>query len=210
MIGPMEKQERKEREFKTRRAEILSQAERAFSAKGFHNVTMAEIANGSGFSTGSLYQFFPGKEQLYAAMISEKLDLMFGMIREEVTTTHDITDKIAKLIEAHFHFVENNADFCRLILRAENVPISDIMTALRQKMIEDYFKHLTFIENLLKSGIKKGILRSTCTRDMAAALFGLIRSASIDWIFLPTNKSLCSKKDFILEIFLKGVKNNEH
>lgn len=206
----MEKQERKEREFKARRAEILSQAERAFSAKGFHNVTMAEIANSSGFSTGSLYQFFPGKEQLYTAMISEKLDLMFGMIREEVTTAHDITEKIAKLIEAHFQFVENNADFCRLILRGENMPISDIMTSLRQKMIEDYFKHLTFIENLMKSGIRKDILRSTCTHDMAAALFGLIRSTSIDWIFLPANKPLSSKKDFILEIFLQGVQKNEH
>jgi AcrR family transcriptional regulator len=53
-----------------RRAEILRTAEKIFAAKSFHDVTMAEIANASGFSTGSLYQFFEGKENLYTTMIS--------------------------------------------------------------------------------------------------------------------------------------------
>jgi hypothetical protein len=40
---------------------------------------------------------------------------------------------------------------------------------------------------------------------MALVLFGLIRSTSIDWMFLPGNSSLYSKKDFVLDIFLKGA-----
>ena len=60
----MERLERKEREFHTRRADILEQAEKIFSTKGYHNVTVAEIANASGFAIGSLYQFFDGKEHL--------------------------------------------------------------------------------------------------------------------------------------------------
>jgi AcrR family transcriptional regulator len=206
----MEKQERKEREFRTRRAEILEQAEKIFSARGFHNVTMAEIGNASGFSIGSLYQFFPGKEQLYADMISEKMDLMYGQIREEVRTAPSIKEKITKLIEAHFHFVEKNADFCRLILRGENVPISEVMTSLRRKLLDGYIQHISFIENLVKSGIKSGVLRPVSSRDIAALLFGLIRSTSIDWMLLPENKPLSSKKDFVLEVFLKGVQKNEH
>ena len=58
----MEKSKRKEMEFQLRRTEILSQAEKIFAAKGFHNATMAEIASASGFATGTLYQFFEGKE----------------------------------------------------------------------------------------------------------------------------------------------------
>jgi AcrR family transcriptional regulator len=50
----MVRSERKEREFNMRRAEILRTAEKIFAAKSFHDVTMAEIANASGFSTGSL------------------------------------------------------------------------------------------------------------------------------------------------------------
>jgi AcrR family transcriptional regulator len=198
--------ERKEREFNTRRAEILEQAEKIFAAKGFYNVTMAEIAGASGFSIGSLYQFFRGKEHLYKTMICEKLDLMYTEIREEVNAAKDITTKIATLIDAHFRFVEKNTDFCRIFLRGENDALSEMMTSLRQKLIDDYFQHITFIENLMKSGIKKGFFRPLMPREMAGLLFGVIRSTAIDWMLLPTKGSLNLKKDLIMEIFLQGVK----
>ncbi len=66
----MERLKRKEREFKFRRAEILDEAEKIFVLKGFHETTMAEIARSAGFATGSLYQFFEGKEDLYATMMT--------------------------------------------------------------------------------------------------------------------------------------------
>ena len=205
----MEKLARKEREFKMHRMEILEQAEKIFAAKGFHNVTMAEIANASGFSIGSLYQFFEGKDNLYTTMITEKLDLMYGQIREKVNIAEEIAEKIAILIGASFQFVEENTDFCRLFLRGETAPLSELMASLRQKLADDHFRHLTFIENILKKGIKSGYLRQLNQRAMAAALFGLIRSASIDWMLLRGEESLNSKKEFIMDIFLKGAIKHE-
>jgi TetR/AcrR family transcriptional regulator, fatty acid metabolism regulator protein len=208
-VAVMEKSERKEREFKARRTEILDQAEKIFAAKGFYKVTMAEIANASGFSIGSLYQFFEGKENLYSSMLSEKLDLMYGQIKENVTATKGIAEKITMIIAAHFQFVENNADFCRLFLRGEGVHLSEVMLSLREKLLDGYYQHLTFIEDELKSGIKSGFLRPLPARDMAEVLFGLIRSSAVDWMLLPAKTSLISKKDFVLEIFLRGVQQNE-
>jgi len=205
----MEKSARKEREFKIRRTEILAQAEKIFAVKGFYNVTMAEIANASGFSIGSLYQFFEGKEHLYSSMLSEKLDLMYGQIRENVKATKGIAEKIEMIIAAHFQFVENNADFCRLFLRGEGIHLSEVMISLREKLLDGYSQHLTFIENELKSGIKNGFLRPLSSRNMAEVLFGLIRSSAVDWMLFPAKTSLGSKKDFILELFLHGVQQNE-
>jgi AcrR family transcriptional regulator len=205
----MEKSVRKEREFKLRRAEILKQAEKIFAIKGFYNVTMAEIANVSGFSIGSLYQFFEGKENLYSSMLSEKLDLMREQVREKVKATSGIAEKIEMIIAAHFQFVENNAYFCRLFIRGENAAPSEVMTSLRQGILDDYSQSLTYIENELKSGIKSGFLRPLPSRDMAEALFGLIRSSAINWMLFPAKTSLSSKKDFVLKVFLQGVQQNE-
>lgn len=205
----MEKTARKEREFKTRRAEILEVSEKIFAIKSFHNVTMAEIANASGFSIGSLYQFFEGKENLYTSMLCEKLDLMYGQIRDKVTATQGTAEKIAMIIAAHLEFVENNADFCRLFIRGESAALAEVMTSLRHKMLDDYFSHLTFIENELQKGISSGFLRPLPAHDLAGILFGLIRSSAIDWMIVPANASLIARKDLILEIFLQGVKQNE-
>jgi AcrR family transcriptional regulator len=201
--------ERKEREFNFRRTAILEQAEKIFSTRDYHSVTMAEIANASGFAIGSLYQFFDSKENLYTTMIFEKLDLMYAQIRQEVSAAKDVTGKIVALTNAHLQFVENNTDFCRIFLRGQSEALSETMDALRQKLIDGYFEHVAFIENFLKAGIKSGLLRKLPAHDMASALFHLIRSAASEWLLEPTKESLVSKKDFILNIFLNGVKNHE-
>ena len=201
--------ERKEREFNLRRAAILEQAEKIFSTRGYHSVTMAEIANASGFAIGSLYQFFDSKENLYTTMIFEKFDLMYAEIRQEVSAVKDVAGKIVTLINAHLQFVEKNTDFCRIFLRGENDTLSETLIILRQKLIDGYFEHIAFIENFLKAGIKNGLLRKLPSHEMASALIHLIRSAASEWLLEPTKESLISKKDFILDIFLNGVKNHE-
>ncbi|MCE5211514.1 MAG: TetR/AcrR family transcriptional regulator [Deltaproteobacteria bacterium] len=202
----MERSVRKEREFNMRRAEILKQAEKIFALKGFHDVTMAEIASASGFSTGSLYQFFEGKENLYTTMVSEKLDWMFAEVRKSTESVEGTLNKIETLIDSHLQFVEKNTDFLSLFVRGEKVAFSDAMISLRQKLIYSYQTHVTFIENLLKGGIEAGLLRDLPSRDMAEALFHLIRSSSVRWMLMSTKESPCSKKGFIMDIFLHGVK----
>lgn len=200
--------ERKEREFNLRRAAILEEAEKIFSTKGYHDVTVAEIANASGFAIGTLYQFFESKEQLYTTMIREKLDVMYAQIRKEVNASGDVHGKLITLVAAHLEFIEENTDFCRIFLRGENNALSEMMTELRQNLIDDYFKHIAFIESFLKTGIKNGLLRPLPAHDMASALFHLIRSAAGEWLLAPSKEPLLAQKDFILDIFLNGVKKN--
>jgi AcrR family transcriptional regulator len=200
------KSERKEREFNMRRVEILQQAEKVFATKGFHNVTMAEIADASGFSIGSLYQFFKGKEDLYITMISEKLDLMYAEVRKAPAATENIIDKIELLIDAHIQFVEKNTDFFLVFIKGDKASVSEDMASLYKKLSDGYYDHITFIENLLKDGIDRGVLRNLPSRDMAEALFFLMRSSAVTWMINPTKESLLSQKRFILDIFLHGVK----
>jgi AcrR family transcriptional regulator len=204
----MERFERKEREYNMRRKEILNQAEIIFARKGFHNVTMAEIAAASGFSTGALYQFFKGKENLYITMISEKLDLLYAEVRKAPADTENIIDRIETLIDAHLQFVERNTNFLILFIKGEKASLSEDMAALHQKLGERYYDHITFIENLLNEGAARGVLRNLPSRDMAESLFYLIRAAAVGWMINPKKEALLSKKRFIMDIFLYGVKNN--
>ena len=57
---------------------------------------------------------------------------------------------------------------------------------MRRKIMDDYYKHITFIEDLLKGGIKKGLLRALPPHEMAEALFHLIRASSLEWMLVPT------------------------
>ena len=54
-----------------RRAQILDAAKSRFRKVGFHETTVAEIAELAGVSVGLVYQYFPGKEALIAAIVTE-------------------------------------------------------------------------------------------------------------------------------------------
>ncbi|HEY5497350.1 MAG TPA: TetR/AcrR family transcriptional regulator [Syntrophales bacterium] len=201
----MEKAKRKEKEFLLRRQEILDEAERIFAAKGFHAATMAEIAQGSGFAIGTLYQFFQGKEDLYVSMVTEKLQLMYLEIRGAVQAREDTLQKVEALVWSYFLFVENNVDFCTFFVRSDGATLPDVSNALREQMIDAYLGQIQFIEGIINKGIEEGIFQPEKSRDYAFALSGIIRGIIFDWLVGAQQGSLTGKTGLVTDIFLNGV-----
>lgn len=61
--------ERRQREKESRTESIKKNAAKLFARKGFHNVSMAEIAEAAEVSKGTLYIYFKSKEELYFSLI---------------------------------------------------------------------------------------------------------------------------------------------
>jgi AcrR family transcriptional regulator len=57
-----------------RRRDILASAERALEEAGYAALTMRAVAAGAGVSAGTVYQYFGGKEDLFAALLARRLD----------------------------------------------------------------------------------------------------------------------------------------
>ncbi len=206
----MERTERKEREHTMRRMEILSHAEAIFASKGFYKATVAEIAEASGFAVGTLYQFFQSKEQLFAAMAAEKIDLFYREIKEAVAMEKNVIGKIRALVKAHFRFVENNIDFCAIFILREGSPTLDEGNAvLKDKMIADYLDYLAFIASFLSEGVNAGVLKGKEPRLMAVALAGMLRSYTFAWMRSPESASLADMTEMLLDIFFEGVKSGD-
>lgn len=57
-----------------RRRELLEAAFHVFDADGYGAVSMRGLARGIGCSTGSLYHYFDGKEQLFEALVRQRFE----------------------------------------------------------------------------------------------------------------------------------------
>ncbi len=204
----MEKAKRKERECNLRRAEILEQAVKIFAAKGFHNTTMAEIAHDSGFAVGSIYLLFESKEQLYTAMLTEKLAMMYAGIRAAVEEETDCVRKIELLIASHFRYVEENSEFCSIFVRGDYLSLSEGSAEIRERMRSDYSLYVSFIEKVMRDGIRTGILKKIDPPLMAAALTGIVNSYASKWLAVAQAESLECKVPFVRDIFLEGVRKD--
>src|SRR6266496_5663279 len=64
-----------------RRRQLLGAAQEVFVAQGYHAAAMDEIAERAGVSKPVLYQHFPGKLDLYLALLDESVGALTGTIR---------------------------------------------------------------------------------------------------------------------------------
>lgn len=72
---PVNEQAREER-----MAQILDGARGCFVRRGFHASSIAEISAAAGVSVANIYQYFPGKEALIAALIAVDLERHHSLI----------------------------------------------------------------------------------------------------------------------------------
>lgn len=88
------------------RQDLLHQSFDLFAEKGY-SITMRQIAQGLGVSTGTLYHYFPSKEALFEQLVVElaEQDLLKAAAVIERRGT------LAERIEAGFKFVEQNRDY---------------------------------------------------------------------------------------------------
>jgi AcrR family transcriptional regulator len=63
-----------------RRRDILSSAELILEQHGYAGLTMRAIAVGAGVSSGTVYQYFSGKEDVFAALMERRLESLQGTL----------------------------------------------------------------------------------------------------------------------------------
>lgn len=98
-----------------RRDEVLAAAHEVFVAQGFHAAAMDEIAVRAGVSKPILYQHFPGKLDLYLALLERSSELLLAAVQDALLSTTDNKSRVTATIQAYFDFVDNEHGGFRLL-----------------------------------------------------------------------------------------------
>ena len=102
-----------------RRVQLLAAAQRVFVEKGYHAAAMEDIADEAGISKPVLYQHFPGKLDLYLALIDEACDRIQGLVLEALNSSDDPKDRVYATIAVFFQFVGEADGGYRLIFESD-------------------------------------------------------------------------------------------
>ncbi|MFZ5872780.1 MAG: TetR/AcrR family transcriptional regulator [Actinomycetota bacterium] len=102
-----------------RRAQLLGAAQEVFVANGYHAAAMDEIADRAGVSKPVLYQHFPGKLDLYLAILDRHIDELLAAVRSGLESTTDNKQRVAATIGAYFAFVDREDAPFRLVFESD-------------------------------------------------------------------------------------------
>jgi AcrR family transcriptional regulator len=102
-----------------RRRQLLDAALEVFVERGYHAAAMDEIAERAGVSKPVLYQHFPGKLELYLALLDESVDGVVETVREALRSTTENKQRVGATFEAYFEFVGGRGQAYRLVFESD-------------------------------------------------------------------------------------------
>jgi AcrR family transcriptional regulator len=107
-----------------RRAQLLDVALEVFVEQGYHAASMDEISERAGVSKPVLYQHFPGKLDLYLALLETSCDTVIAGVKEALASTTDNRRRVRATIELWYDYVADQGAAFRLVFESDltNVP----------------------------------------------------------------------------------------
>jgi AcrR family transcriptional regulator len=104
---------------KARRAQLLESALEVFVAQGYHAAAMDDIAERAGVSKPVLYQHFPGKLELYLALLEQSSDRIIDATRGALASTHDNKLRVLATMQVFYDYVANAQGAFRLVFESD-------------------------------------------------------------------------------------------
>ena len=197
---------RRERDKLRQRQEMLAAALELFSEKGFHNVSMHEIAWKSEFAIGTLYKFFKNKEDLYKALMLEQADKFGEALTKAIEEPDDEVEKLRNYVRTKGQMFRDNLSMVRLYFAETRGASFNIMAGLDREIRDKYGHFLETLASIFKSGIdRKRFVKIADPYHLAVAVESLTNGFLFLWLEAPGRHPYPEDPDTILNILFKGL-----
>jgi len=104
---------------RARRVQLLESALEVFVTQGYHAAAMDDIAENAGVSKPVLYQHFPGKLDLYLALLDQAVEKVIDGTRQALESTDDNKQRVAATMHAFFSYVASDQGEFRLVFESD-------------------------------------------------------------------------------------------
>jgi TetR/AcrR family transcriptional regulator len=166
--------ERREREREQRKTQILDTARALLLEKGLNATSINQIAKRSELSVGAIYFYYKSKEDLYAALQVEGLELLAQMNRQVGQGESLPDEKIRKLASVYLRFSEDHKNYFDIINYFLTSPEPIFSPELKAKIDEHGKDSLFFLAEAIREGIQGGLFKTGDPRRQAIILWSTL------------------------------------
>lgn len=182
-----------------KRDEILTAAVAEFAHRDFHEVLMDDVATRAGVGKGTLYRYFPTKEELFLAAVLRELSESHSEPLSTFNEDAPLAIVLERTVSRMVAYFQGKEELLTLLLRYEHrLPPADA-AAMRKRRTEV----LDAIAAALERERADGRLRDVDTRLAAEMLFGMVRTTVLYRREHPGDLAQTARD--IVALFLDGV-----
>jgi AcrR family transcriptional regulator len=184
------------------RQAIMEAAVRIFGRTGFSATKIADIATEAGVATGTLYNYFSSKEDIFLSILDDGRERL-GAELEQRTTIEDPLIRMRELVRVMFEFLEQHGALFTIYMQIGANPLNFRRDASAG---DEAFRQLIlaqFTTALHEAGER--VRHDYPPQTLAMALGGLINGAVIHWVEGGCQPNLSAQTDTIMDLFLHGA-----
>lgn len=189
-----------------RRDTILKAAQRLFAEKGYHGVSIDEIAREVDVSPAILYRHFKSKQLLYTAVLQEMSAQRESYVQTVINSGTSFEDVLTGMTQVYIKSIEENPDLLRIELQSllDRNPATSDFFQNRWKSFTDY------IEFSLNERLPYDTPNREITILSAGLMFqGMLREALLQKHLQPEDRlvdvSLHELSHELVRLFLRAV-----
>ena len=155
-----------------RRKQILDATFNCLIKKGYHGVTMQDVADESKVSKGLLHYYFQNKENLFFEMLDVIVQKFVEGVEEDLHPLNDPKEKLKRVIH---HFIKTIDDY-REVSTALMYYWGQINTQeeIKKRLKNHYSMYRKIIAEILNEGIVQGDFRKINVDHFSAIISGVV------------------------------------
>lgn len=171
------------------RQKLLDSGLSVFSRAGYERATVDEIVRDAGFSKGAFYVHFESKEDLFWAMLEERIQNAQDTFRQALTPGVGIAENLRNVLRRLFALSTDDPKWSAMFL--EFVAHGARNEKVRERLQYMYRSWRSLIVEALNLAQGSGTIRKDIDIDfIASALIALVEGSITQWRLAPNEVRL--------------------
>ena len=152
------------------KARIIQQAAELFNLKGYAGSSIADIMQATGLKKGGIYNHFASKDELALAAFDYAESLLSKRIWSVVKTKRNAIERLQALVASYLIYIDDPPIIGGCPILNTAIETDDTDSPLRDRALQAMNSSQGLIVRIIKTGIKKGEVRSTVEPDIVATI----------------------------------------
>lgn len=183
------------------RADILRTAEAEFMGRDFHAVVMDDIAKRCGVGKGTLYRYFPNKQELLQAVMRDGLVTLKEQIHGTIESAAPPAEKLAGIVGAILSHFAARPGLARIVDREEGK-----RGVSQTRWFRSRAEVVRLLEQVIADGIRDGAFKPVDPRLASEMLLGMIRAMN-RYGAAQTPSAVVTRN--VMSVFLTGITDTD-
>lgn len=184
---------------------ILDAAEEVFLRDGFDATRMLDVAQSTGVSVGTLYNYFNGKEAVFLGLIERYRTQYDDLLHTPLVAAHAV-GRLREFIERSLLFIETHRPLIALFhcSDSQSPRETNCHAATSVAAVKRQFR--ARLANVLGDCVTEGSLRRDLPlEELTHFIVVMLDSAIAEWLHVSAPGPLTVRGQFLLQVFLEGA-----